>query len=63
MPTAPITSAAILDAGGGIWLAGPTTDIWVAKEGYGDPPSFPGEGWRSVTIDGNTRYDIELVRK
>ena len=52
-----------LEAGGGIWLAGPTTQIMVAKDGYGNPSSFPGGGWRSVTIDGDTRYDIELVRK
>jgi hypothetical protein len=51
-----------LAAGGGIGLAGPTTQIWVGRDGYGDPPSFPGGGWRTVTIDGDTQFDVELVR-
>jgi len=56
----------------GVWLDGvPTTSIWVGKDGFGDPPGLPtsglphrfGLGWREVTIDGNTRFDIELVRR
>ena len=56
----------------GVWLDGsPATDISVEKDGFGDPPGRPtpglphpyGPGWRTVTIDGNTRFDIELVRR
>ena len=34
---------------------------------YEDPPGLPamghGPGWREVLIDGDTRFDIELVRR
>ena len=55
----------------GVWPDGfPVTVIWVDKDGFGDPPGLPtpglprpyGPGSRAVTIDGDTRFDIELVR-
>lgn len=52
----------------GVW--GNAFSIWVTKDGYGDPPGskpntgFPrGPGWRDVTINGDTRFNIELARK
>ena len=52
----------------GVW--GTTFSIWVTKDGYGDPPGskpntgFPqGPGWRDVTINGDTRFSIQLARK
>ena len=55
----------------GVWLDGfPVTTIWVEKDGFGDPPGLPtqpqpfgGPGSRTVTINGDTRLDIELVRR
>ena len=47
----------------------PATVIWVDKDGFGDPPGLPTPGLphpsgrRVVTIDGDTRFDIELVRR
>lgn len=57
-------------AGGGVWLNGATTPLNVGKEGYRDPDALPtptshlpgGQGWREVRINGDTRFDIELVR-
>jgi hypothetical protein len=43
--------------------------IWVGKEGYAAEteqpaePGFDGPGWRGVTIDGDTRLEITLVRR
>jgi hypothetical protein len=55
------------------------TSIYWAKDGYEDPLGQPdsifpesiifpggrrkGEGWRDVKINGDTRFDIELVRR
>ncbi len=54
----------------GVWPDGfPKTTIWVEKDGFGDPPGLPtlpqpsGPGSRTVTIDGDTRFDIELARR
>lgn len=57
----------------GVWLsAGIPTALWVGKDGYQDPAGLPAPhgpftpsepGWREVTIDGDTRFDIELVRR
>jgi hypothetical protein len=56
----------------GVWPDGlPVTVIWVDKDGFGDPPGLPtpglprpyGPGSRAVTIHGDTRFDIELVRR
>ena len=61
--------------GGGVWLSpGFLTAIGVEQTGYRDPPGLPplrgplfhipsGPGWREVLIDGDTRLDIELVRR
>jgi hypothetical protein len=41
----------------------------VRKDGYDDIPGQPvlpglnGPGWRVVTIKGDTRFDVELVRR
>jgi hypothetical protein len=54
------------------WVEAGITFLWVAKDGYGDPPDTPGSvfergapspGTRDVKIDGDTRFDIELVRR
>ena len=58
-------------AGGGIWLYvyGNQTTIWVGKDGYQDPPGQPGppgyngNGWRTLQINGDTRFDTRLVRQ
>ena len=59
-----------LARGGGVWLApGVPTPIAVGlyNKDYEDPPGLPplgnGSGWRAVLIDGDTRFDIELVRR
>ena len=49
------------------------TSIQVDKEGYEDPAGLPesfssyvpgaSNGWRDVRITGDTRFDVELVRK
>ena len=61
--------------GGGIWLSqGFLTAIYVLQRGYQDPLGLPplrgplfhtpsGPGWREVSIEGDTRFDIELVRQ
>jgi hypothetical protein len=61
--------------GGGVWLApGFLTAISIQHTGYQDPPGLPplrgpmfhipdGSGWREVLIDGDTRFDIQLVRR
>lgn len=60
-----------LASGGGVWVTpGIPTDIAVGgsyNKDYEDPPGLPrsrrGPGWREVLIDGDTRFDIELVRR
>lgn len=61
-----------LAQGGGVWLSpGIVTQLHITKEGYQDPPGLPplhgpvltGSGWREVMINGDTRFDIELVRR
>ena len=45
--------------------------ISVSKDGYGEPAGTPrptppnpsGPGWREVVINGDTRFEIELVRR
>ena len=56
--------------GGGVWVApGVPTPLAVGyyNEDYEDPPGIPttarGPGWRHVLMDGDTRFDIELVRR
>jgi hypothetical protein len=58
----------------GVWTEGRgsfPTRIWMTKDGYQDPPGLPkttppnpsGPGWREVLIAGNTRFEMELVRR
>ena len=58
----------------GVWTEGRPSfpvRIWVTKDGYQDPPGLPkptppnpsSSGWREVVIHGDTRFDIELVRR
>ena len=51
-----------LNSGGGIWLSAGPTLILVAREGFLDPPGqTPGQ--RQVQIEGDTRFNVELVRR
>jgi len=59
-----------LARGGGVWVSpGVPTPIAVGyyNRDYEDPPGLPamrqGPGWREVLIDGDTSFDIELVRR
>jgi hypothetical protein len=59
-----------LATGGGVWVApGVPTLIAVGlyNRDFEDPPGLPplrfGPGWRAVLIDGDTSFDIELVRR
>jgi len=64
-----------LARGGGVWLSsGILTAIGVEHRDYQDPPGLPplrgplfhfpsGPGWREVLIEGDTRFDIQLVRR
>ena len=51
------------------WLAADHTIINATKDGYTDPPgqpelpSYRGLGWRVVAVHGDTRFDVELVRR
>ena len=58
----------------GVWTEGRPAfpiRIWITKDGYKDPDGLPkptppnpsGPGWREVVIDGDTRFDAELVRR
>jgi hypothetical protein len=55
----------------GVWLDAVPTRIWVGKDGFADPPGLrtptppnpSGPGWREVRVDGDTRFDIQLVRR
>ena len=58
-------------SGGGVWVnPGLPTEIYVGtiynpnfKDPPGVTPSRRGAGYREVMIDGDTRFDIELVRR
>ena len=47
------------------------TRIHISKDGYVDPAGLPtptppnpsGAGWREVVINGNTEFDVQLVRR
>jgi hypothetical protein len=60
-----------LSSGGGIWLSGRRTPVFVENRGYRDPEGLPlfqgvcpnGFSCREVLIEGNTHFDIELVRR
>jgi len=52
----------------GVWTTSDVrTSLWFGKKGYADPPGTPpvfGEpGWRLVLVSGDTRFDVQLVRK
>ena len=55
----------------GVWVDGRPTPVHVRKDGYADPVGVPGStppnpsgaGWREVMVNGDTRFDIELVRQ
>lgn len=54
--------------GGGVWL-NPTSTAYliVEKAGYRDPAGLPprpvAQGWRDVTVAGDSRFDMQLVRR
>jgi hypothetical protein len=60
-----------LASGGGVWLSGGRTPVFVENKGYRDPAGLPhlssvcpsGFSCREVLVDGDTRFDIELVRR
>ena len=58
----------------GVWTEGRPDfpiRVLVSKDGYRDPAGLPrptppnpsGPGWREVVIHGDTRFDVELVRR
>ena len=55
----------------GVWVESLPARIWIGKDGYADPADLPrptppnptGPGWREVAIDGNTRFDAQLVKQ
>jgi hypothetical protein len=52
----------------GVWTtSGVRTPVWFSKEGYADPSgvplSFNKSGWRQIMVDGDTRFDVQLVRR
>ena len=55
-------------SGGGVWVAaGVPTPIYMGyNTDYELPPGLPasrGPGWRDVFMNGDTRFDIDLVRR
>ena len=51
----------------GVWFDGRPTPVYIQKDGYAVPASTPpnpsGSGYREVMVNGNTRFDVELVRQ
>jgi hypothetical protein len=52
----------------GVWTTpGVHTPVWFGKEQYMDPPGAPRyfneSGYRQVLVEGDTRFDVELVRR
>ena len=52
----------------GVWTTpGVRTPVWFGKEQYTDPPGVPlffnESGYRQVMVNGDTRFDVELVRR
>ena len=56
------------------WIDASVTLLWLWTDDYVDPPgqppslftrgmTNPGPGWRDVTISGDTRVELELVRR
>ena len=48
----------------GVWTTpGLPTPVSFGKEGYSDPLADKASGQRQVMVNGDTRFDVELVRK
>jgi hypothetical protein len=55
----------------GVWVDYRPMPVHVHKDGYADPAGVPrstppnpsGPGWREVLVTGDTRFDVELVRR
>ena len=48
----------------GVWTTpGSPTPLWFSKEGYTDPLGVTHSGLRQVMVSGDTRFNVELVRK
>jgi hypothetical protein len=52
----------------GVWTEPDVrTQLWFGKQGYTDPAGVPlvfnQSGWRQVSVTGDTRFDVQLVRK
>jgi hypothetical protein len=52
----------------GVWVTPDVrVPVWFGMDGYTDPPGVPplfnGSGWRQVMVTGDTRFDVQLVRK
>jgi len=52
----------------GVWTEPDVrTQLWFGKAGYTDQPGVPlvfnQSGWRQVLVAGDTRFDVQLVRK
>ena len=48
----------------GVWTTpGSPTPVWFGKEGYTDPLGVTHSGLRQVMVSGDTRFDVELVRR
>jgi hypothetical protein len=52
----------------GVWTTpGVRIPVWFSKEQYTDPPGTPlfsyESGYRHVLVAGDTRFDVELVRR
>jgi hypothetical protein len=48
------------------WTANGHTALIVRKDGYrlaGNPPAGPVDGWIVAAVNGDTRFDIELVQR
>ena len=60
-----------LASGGGVWLSNGRIPVFVENKGYRDPAGFPptsgvcptGFSCREALVDGDTHFDIELVRR
>jgi len=51
----------------GVWTSGiNATPVLVRKDGYIDPvglPKLTNPGWREVVVNGDTQFDMQLVRR
>ncbi len=48
----------------GVWTTpGSPTPVWFGKEGYDYPLGVAPSGYRQILVSGDTRFDVELVRK